>query len=69
MSEKIGPETISRRDALSFLGLAATSSLVIASSVLAPSDAEAYTYGMARRQNRRFARRTGRYTRRAIRRY
>jgi hypothetical protein len=69
MSEKIGSEAISRRSALSFLGLAAASSLAIASSVLTPSDAEAYTHGMWRRQNRRFARRTGRYTRRAIRRY
>lgn len=32
------------------------------------SDAEAYTYGMARRQTRRVARRAGRYTRRAVRR-
>ena len=66
MSEKIASEAISRRSMLSFLGLAAASSL---SSVLRPSDAEAYTYGMARRQTRRVARRTGRHTRRAVRRY
>ena len=66
MSEKIASEAISRRSMLSFLGLAA-SSLTILSSVLRPSDAEAYTYGMARRQTRRVARRTGRYTRRAVR--
>ena len=68
MSEKIGSEAISRRSALSFLGWAAASSLTILSSVLTPSDAEAYTYGMARRQTRRVARRAGRYTRRAVRR-
>jgi len=69
MSEKIGSEPVSRRSALSFLGLAAASSLTILSSVLTTSDAEAYTYGMARRQTRRVARRTGRYTRRAVRRH
>jgi len=69
MSEKIASEAISRRSMLSFLGLAAASSLTILSSVLRPSDAEAYTYGMARRQTRRVARRAGRYTRRAVRRY
>ena len=57
MSEKIGSEAISRRRALSFLGVAAASGLAIVSSVLTPSDAEAYTYGMARRQTRRYARR------------
>ena len=50
MSEKIASEAISRRSMLSFLGLAA-SSLTILSSVLRPSDAEAYTYGMARRRD------------------
>ena len=56
MSEKIGSEAISRRSALSFLGLAAASSLAIVSSVLTTSDAEAY-YGVARRHTRRVARR------------
>ena len=69
MRERIGSEAISRRSALSFLGLAAAASLSILPSVLTASDAEAYTYGMARRQTRRVARRTGRYTRRAVRRY
>ena len=69
MSEKLGSGAVSRRSALSFLGLAAASSLTILSSVLTTSDAEAYTYGMARRQTRRVARRTGRYTRRAVRRH
>ena len=58
MSEKIGSEAISRRGALSFFGLAAASGLAIVSSVLTPSDAEAYyPYGVARRQTRRYARR------------
>ena len=57
MSEKIRSEAISRRSALSFLGLAAGSSLTILSSVLTASDAEAYTYGMARRHTRRVVRR------------
>jgi len=57
MSEKIGSEAISRRRALSFLGLAAASSVAIVSSVLTTSDAEAYPYGVARRQTRRYARR------------
>jgi hypothetical protein len=64
MREKIGSEAISRRSALSFLGLAAASSLTILSSVLTPSDAEARTFGMARRQTRRHVRRAyrrGRY--------
>jgi hypothetical protein len=68
MSEKIGSEAVSRRSALSFLGLATASSLTILSSVLAASDAEARTVGMVRRQTRRVARRAGRYTRRAVRR-
>ena len=68
MSEKIGSEAVSRRSALSFLGLATASSLTILSSVLATSDAEAETAGMARRQTRRVARRTGRYARRVVRR-
>ena len=57
MSEKIEPQAISRRGVLSLLGLATASSVAIVSSVLTPSDAEAYTYGMARRQTRRYARR------------
>ena len=73
MSEKIGSEPVSRRSALSFLGMAAASSLTILSSVLTTSDAEAQTVGMVRRHNRRVtrrvARRAGRYTRRVVRRY
>lgn len=57
MSDKIGSEAISRRSALSLLGLVAASSLAILPSVLTASDAEAYTYGMARRQTRRHVRR------------
>ena len=72
MSEKLGAEAVSRRSALSFLGLAAAS-LTILSSVLTPSDVEAQTVGMMQRHNRRVtrrvARRAGRYTRRVVRRY
>ena len=73
MSEKLGADVLSRRSALSFLGLAAASSLTILSSVVTTSDAEAQTVGMVRRHNRRVtrrvARRAGRYTRRVVRRY
>ena len=73
MSEKLGSEAVSRRSLLSFLGLAAASSLTILSSVVIASDAEAQTYGMVQRHNRRLtrrvARRAGRYTRRVVRRY
>ena len=57
MSEKIGSEAISRRSALSLLGLVAASGLTILPSVLTTSDAEAHTYGMMRRQTRRHVRR------------
>ena len=53
MSEKLGAEAVSRRSALSFLGLAAASSLTILSSVLTTSDAEARTAAMVRREERR----------------
>ena len=72
MGENLGAKAVSRRSALSFLGLAAAS-FTILSSVLITSDAEAQTVGMVRRHNRRVtrrvARRTGRYTRRVVRRY
>ena len=57
MREKIGSEAISRRSALSFLGLVAAASLTILPSVLTTSDAEARTFGMAGRQTRRHVRR------------
>ena len=68
-------EMISRRKALSLMGLAAAFGLVAAPTVLAVSDAEAETVGMERRQSRRAgrherrqARRTGRHERRQARR-
>ena len=66
MSEK--SDVISRRGALSFVGLLAASSLAVMPSVLTASDAEAQTAGMVRRQERRTGRRMGRETRRAYRR-
>ena len=79
MSEKIKSEMISRRRALSLLGLAAALGLAVPPTVLSVSDAEAQTAGMMRRQarregrrerreTRREARRAGRETRRAVRR-
>jgi hypothetical protein len=71
-------ETISRRSAISLLGLAAakaasvaglaTVGIAVPTTLLTTTDAEAQTAGMTRRQTRRTARRAGRATRRAVRR-
>ena len=68
-------EIISRRKALSLMGLAAAFGLAAAPTVLTASDAEAQTVGMQRRQERRAGRherrderRTGRTERREERR-
>ena len=71
-------ETISRRRAVSLLGLAAARAASLAglgalgisvpTTLLTVSDAEAQTAGMVRRQARREARRERRETRRAVRR-
>jgi hypothetical protein len=53
MSAIIKSEMISRRKAVSLMGLAAAFGLAAAPSVLAVSDAEAQTVGMERRQERR----------------
>ena len=73
MTEIITAEAISRRKALTLLGLATAA--FAASSVVAAPDAEAQTAGMERRQerrggrqDRRQARRTGRTERRQERR-
>jgi hypothetical protein len=60
----IKSEMISRRKALSLMGLAAAFGLAAAPTVLTVSDAEAQTVGMQRRQERR----AGRHERRAERR-
>ena len=60
MSAIIKSEMISRRKALSLVGLAAAFGLAAAPAVLTVSDAEAQTAGMERRQERR----TGRHERR-----
>jgi hypothetical protein len=64
MNKTIGSEGISRRKALSLLGLAAMFGLAASSTVLTISDAEAQTIGMERRQARRYYRRGRRYYRR-----
>ena len=75
MAEIIHPEVISRRKALSLVGLAAALGLAAPAAILTASDAEAQTVGMERRgerrtgrQERRTSRRTGRTTRREERR-
>ena len=75
MNAIIKSEMISRRKALSLMGLAAVFGLAAAPTVLAVSDAEAQTVGMERRQERRAgrherreARRAGRHERREVRR-
>ncbi len=75
MNAIIKSEMISRRKALSLMGLAAAFGLAAVPTVLAVSDAEAQTVGMSRRQERRAgrherreARRTGRHERREVRR-
>jgi hypothetical protein len=65
MSAIIGSEMISRRKALSLMGLAAAFGLAAAPTVLAISDAEAQTVGMQRRHERRAERHTRRHERRA----
>ncbi len=57
-------EVISRRKALSLMGLAAAFSLAAAPTVLTVSDAEAETVGMERRHERREHRRERRHERR-----
>jgi hypothetical protein len=69
MREKVGSDTISRRSALSFVGLIAALGLAILPPVLTASDAEAQTAGMKRRQARRAHRREKRHARRAHRRH
>ena len=75
MNAIIKSEMISRRKALSLMGLAAAFGFAAVPTVLAVSDAEAQTVGMSRRQERRAgrherreARRTGRHERREVRR-
>jgi Ni/Co efflux regulator RcnB len=67
MSAIIKSEMISRRKALSLMGLAAAFGLAAAPTVLAVSDAEAQTVGMERRQERRAGRHERREARRAAR--
>ena len=64
MSAIINSEIISRRKALSLMGLASAFGLAGASTLLTGSDAEAQTAGMERRQERR----AGRHERREERR-
>jgi hypothetical protein len=75
MSEIIKSEAISRRSALSLFGKIAAFAGAASTTALTVSDAEAQTYGMERRQERRAGRherredrRTGRYARREERR-
>jgi hypothetical protein len=65
MSAIIKSEMISRRKALSLVGLAAAFGLAAAPTVLTVSDAEAQTAGMERRQERRAGRHERREERRA----
>jgi len=67
MSAIIRSEMISRRKALSLMGLTAAFGLAAAPTVLAVSDAEAETVGMERRQERRAGRHERREARRAAR--
>jgi hypothetical protein len=64
MNEKIILEMMSRRRAFPLLGLAALS-LAVLPTVLTVSDAEAQTYGMKRRQERRTGRQKHREQRRS----
>jgi len=75
MNAIIKSDVISRRKALSFMGLAAAFGFAAAPTVLVVSEAEAQTLGMERRQERREGRhqrrddrRTGRTERREERR-
>jgi hypothetical protein len=65
MSAIIKSEMISRRKALSLIGLAAAFGLAAAPTVLTVSDAEAQTVGIERRQERRAGRHERREERRA----
>jgi hypothetical protein len=67
MSAIIKSEMISRRKALSLMGLAAVFGLAAAPTVLTVSDAEAQTVGMERRQERRAGRHERREERRTVR--
>jgi uncharacterized protein YcfJ len=67
MSAIIKSEMISRRKALSLMGLAAAFGLAAAPTVLTVSDAEAQTAGMERRQERRSERHERRQVRRTAR--
>ena len=60
MSEIFKAKTISRRSAFSLFGKAGALAVAACATSLAPSDAEAQTAGMTRRQERR----TGRHERR-----
>ena len=64
MREKIEAATISRRRAFGILGLGAVFGMAMPAAVLTASDAEAQTYGMDRRQDRRANRRDRRDDRR-----
>ena len=64
MSEKINSEMISRRRAISLVGLAAALSVAVPATMLVVSDAEAQTGGMERRDERRTGRQDRRTTRR-----
>jgi hypothetical protein len=75
MTEKIKSELISRRTAVSLLGITAALGFAVPATVLTVSDAEAQTSGMERRgerragrHERRETRRTGRHERRDTRR-
>jgi hypothetical protein len=57
-------EQITRRRMFSLFGLATASILAVPAAVLTPSDAEAQTYGMQRRHERRVGRHDRRETRR-----
>jgi len=66
MSAIINSEIISRRKALSLMGLASAFGLAGASTLLTGSDAEAQTAGMERRQERRAGRHERREERRTV---
>ena len=75
VTEILNREVISRRKAISLVGLAAALGLAAPAAILTASAAEAQTVGMERRgerrtgrQERRTSRRTGRTTRREERR-
>ena len=64
MTEKIKSELISRRTAVSLLGITAALGFAVPATVLTVSDAEAQTSGMERRGERRAGRHERRDTRR-----